>query len=855
MGLFSGAKVRRGVEAASAAFDQGDYQRAISLGEQAAELAVRHRRHADQGWADLVVYRAHFALGDLDAAERALDAVRAATGRDRSAGRPLLQWHVEHNQALLHDLAMRVPDAMLAFERAVVIAERASRTPAIMASGEASAVARYRRQSLLGIADLLGRTGKVADAIRVNEDVVNSAWRDRDGPVALAALTDRAWLHRIVGEDTEAARCVATAMDSFGELDFSTTHRVAAATAMIRVAVEAARLQAAAGNAEGLDEGFAEGREMAEQAGSPELLAEVLAAEAEIALSFGRTERALEVTDTLRSIESTNELMAARSLQNHAQALVANGRLAEAHEGLVEVVPLCHELAQPVSAFHMSLLAAWVAGELGKADDAVALVRDAVRGYGTISAAVGASTVRGRFLAGNADQRARCLTITTSAARAGVSRSGLVALEVAETWREDTCAATLRANHTSLPDDLHELVTRIDALRAAIAHPQPATTLPDQPDMHAHGRAQLEPRLDDLRGRLARAVNEGFARQYVPGPVDGDRIVEACGDRPMVSLTATDGEDGGSVCGHTVWSVPGEPVSVRRFELSPAASDLVRQLHTGRTGRDPGERTAFAQTWLDVRDELTDLLLPARLRDWLATHETELLACADGVVRNVPVAALLVSEHEVVADRAVVNRFPLLRLVTEHAERPHRHGPVRVVGAFDPTLSGSLREQKTLWELHDSEQVWLAEVTDPEELVATLVGQEYDLLVLSTRGSGAGLDYRFHLPDGDLTLPSLLGARLPRDVVAPACYSDADADATGALALLLSSGASNVVTGSWTLPDHWTGSLLSHVYRALDGVTPLPDLLNQAQRAAHPRLGAVNPLSWAGLVSTSLVVP
>ncbi len=839
------------MEAASTAFDQGEYQQAIILGEQAAALAGQHRKHADQAYATLVVYRAHFALGDLDAAERTLDAARAAAGRDRMPGRLLLMWHVEHNQAVLHDAALRTSRAMLAFESAVVIAERALRTPAIQTSSQAAHVARYRRQSLLGVADLLGRTGKIAEAIRVNEDVVSSAWQDRDGPVVLAALMDRAWLHRVAGEDEEAARCVATAMESFGDLDFHATNLVAAATAMIRVVVEAGRFQAAAGNAEGLDEGFAEGRELAEQAGSPELLTEVLAAEVEIALSFGRAERALEVAETLRSIEATNQSMTARALRSHAQALVASGRLAEAHEGLTELVPLCHELAQPVSAFHMSLLAAWVAGELGKSGDAVTLVRDAVRGYGPISAAVGTGTVLGRFLAGDADQRARCLTITTNAARAGVPEAGLVALEVAETWRVDAVAAALRANHASLPDDLHELVTHIDALRAAIALPRPVAPLPDQPDMHVHGRAQLESRLDDLRGRLSRAVTESFAVHYVPTAVDGDRIIAACGDRPLVSLTATGGDSDGSVSGHTVWALPGEPVSVRRFELSPSASDLVRQLHTGRTGTDAADRAAFAATWLDVRDELADLLLPARLRDWLTSHDTELVVSADGVVRNVPVAALPVGEHEVVADRAVVNRLPSLRLLTDRAERTARRGPVRVLGAFAPDLPGSRQELDTLRELHETDDVWLVEVTEPDELVATLVGQEFDLLVLSTHGSGAGLDYRFHLPAGDLAVSSLLGVRVPTSVVAAACCSDASADATGALTSFLSAGARTVVAGSWALPDHRTGALLSHVYRAMDGITPLPTLLNQAQRAAHPRLDTANPLSWAGLTATS----
>jgi hypothetical protein len=829
VGLFSGAKVRSGVEAASDAFDRGDHARAISLGQQAAALARRHRRFADEGTAMVVVYRGHLMLGQLTGAGRVLDAIRVAADGAKQPMRALLQWQVEHNRGLLHDLAMRVPDAMSAFKRAVGVAEHALRSPAFKVSGHAPAMGHYRRQSLLAIADLLGRTGKVAEAMRLNDDVVNLAWQDRDGPIVLAAMADRSWLNRLVGDADAAAGCVSAALDSLHELDFSMATHVGALTIMVRVATEAARLQALAGNAEGLDEGFALGRQMAEQAGSAELLSELLAVEVETALLFGRTERALEITQALRSIESTNPVMTARVLRSQAHTLAANGQPAEAYACFTELVPLYHELAQPVSAFHASIRATGVAAGLDRPADAISLVREAIRG-------------RTQLLACDADDRANWLTVATHADRAGVTDAGLVALEVAETWREAALAATLHAHHETLPGDLRELVGRVDALRAALTQPPPATTA--FPDSHSQPRLQAQ--LDDLRAQLAKTAGDDFANHYVPTPVSGEQILAACGERPLISLTATDSS--GNVTGHTTWTVPGEPVSVRRFELSPPASEVVRQLHTGRAGTDQNERAAFTTAWLDVRDELADLLLPARLRDWLAGHDSELVTCADGAVRNVPIAALPVGDREVVADLATVNRLPLLRLATNRVDGLGRPGPVRVLGAFDRQLKGSTRERDTLQEL---DQVELTEVTKPDELLTALTEHEFDLLVLSTPGSGTGLDYRFHLPHGDLAVASLSGVRVPEAVVAAACHSGADADATGALALLLSAGARDVVAGSWDLPDHQTGALLSRMYRALGTGAPLPRLLNQAQRTAHLRLNAANPLSWAGLVATS----
>lgn len=280
---------------------------------------------------------------------------------------------------------------------------------------------------------------------------------------------------------------------------------------------------------------------------------------------------------------------------------------------------------------------------------------------------------------------------------------------------------------------------------------------------------------------------------------------------------------------------------------------MVRDLATGQVTADLARRTAFAQAWEAVRDELSDVLLPARLREWLAGDASELIACTDGVLRNLPVAALPVGEDTVVADHVVVNRLPLLRLVDEKPVHGLRK-PARVLGCFEEKLAGSVRERETLRELHASGEVQLTEVDDPAELLAMLQRQEFDLLVLSTHGSGAGLDYRFHLPRNDLSVVSLMRSRIPPNVVAAACYSgiDAGTDATGALALFLSSGAHTVATGSWALPDERTGLLLSRVYRESDGQTALSLLINRAQRAGHHMLSDVSPLAWAGLITTSL---
>jgi tetratricopeptide (TPR) repeat protein len=849
MGWFSGVKVKRGVTAASAAFDAGDYQKAISLGQDAAALARQNRRFADETLVLLVLHRAHGTLGDLTAARQALDAARDAANRDSSDIRPLLTWHVEHAQAILHDTTFEPQAAMAAYERAVEALDHAHQIPGVQLFGGTRALAHYRRQTLLGIADLLGRGGRIGEALTRNADVVNSASTDRDGPVLVAALADRSWLLRIVNDDDEAANVIGKAADSLAELDFSTTHRSAVLTIMTRIGLEVARLQAIAGNREGLDEGFAQAREMVEQAGAADLLSEVLATETEVALLLGRNEHALAVARTLQGVKGTTGVVRLRSLQSQALALAANERYDEAYTCFAELLPRCDEAGQPVTAVHMSLLAARVTAKLGRTGEAIGQLRHAVRGYGTISAAVGTATTRDRLLTGDADERAECFAVAAAGTADRVPEAGLAAIEVAETWREDTLAGTLRANHENLPADVHDLVTRVDALRAAIAQPPSAASLGDSFDPRVHGESRLQSQLDELRDQLAHMVGEGFARGYVPTPVSAEEIRTACGDRALVSITPTEGEHDGLVAGYTVWAIPGEQPRIRRFQLSTAASTLVRELHTGRPDHD-----TFPAAWQDVRDELADLLLPAKFRAWLTSRSAEVVACADGVLRNLPIAALPVADRTVLADCAIVNRLPLLRLAGRSPHETEPNGPLRVLGVFEPGLGGAVGERATLRELHDLGRVTLTEVTGPTPLITALTEHQFDLLVLSTHGSGAGLDYRFHLPDGDLAVASLLRMRVPATVVAAACYSGTDggADATGALALLLSSGAREVLTGSWSLPDGRTGTLLSEVYRTLDGTTALPELITRAQREAHLRLSAANPLSWAGLVATSM---
>ncbi|ADJ47541.1 hypothetical protein AMES_5716 [Amycolatopsis mediterranei S699] len=119
-----------------------------------------------------------------------------------------------------------------------------------------------------------------------------------------------------------------------------------------------------------------------------------------------------------------------------------------------------------------------------------------------------------------------------------------------------------------------------------------------------------------------------------------------------------------------------------------------------------------------------------------------------------------------------------------------------------------------------------------------------DVLVIFAHGTGAGLEYRLHLPDGPVDVLSLARARLPQRVILAACRSGGPPPEAFPLAVptaLLLAGATTVVAGLWPLPAASTARILA------DALLEPESGLADAVRAAIGRSGFTTVIDRAGL--------
>jgi hypothetical protein len=555
-------------------------------------------------------------------------------------------------------------------------------------------------------------------------------------------------------------------------------------------------------------------------------------------------------------------------------ALLADNQYRASRDVLGRLLGRLESLGQPQMDFEVPWLAATADTALGDIPAALRNLRRATRAFGAVSAMAGDNWTRSQRVSGEAGNLADGAAIIRGAVAYGHPDAGLAALELVETWREDTLAGVLRATSTVLPADVQALTARIDALRisggtipAAVAGPSEAMPPSAAARVAVQAPSAARTQIDSLVAELRQAVGDGLARRYVPVPVDGDRILADCVDHAILSLTPLaqpSGDGGTSIQGISVWALPGQRPEATFFSLSRSLSEMVQMLASGKVSSSDRERQRFSDVWHKECQHLAEQILPRPMRQWMLDQsisnptsdasERRLIVCADGILRNLPVVALPVDAARVVADLVPVNRVPLLRLISRQCSHRRAASPPQILGCFDPSLPGSLHEQETLAELHHQGRVRLRVVSDQADLLAELASHDYDALVLSVHGSGSGLDYRFFMGERPLSAASFLGHQVPPLVFASACYSgtDAGSDPTGALAILLTSGAHEVVTGSWALPDKSTWTILSELYQSLAPHGGLAGQLNTAWHRWRSRLLSANPYLWAGLAVTEL---
>ncbi|MEU5567662.1 CHAT domain-containing protein [Micromonospora musae] len=840
------------------AFDNLRYAEAVDAGAHAAQDGERRRRYVNAAMGWMVCARAQVLLGrSQDATEsvtRGLELLR----RTRAPEADVVGVQLHFIEGELCATRSDLTGSIRAYRTAIEAATRLRHRVGGFGMNLTKETDHYRDQAVLGLAWLDMLRGRLAEAAAGCDSVLEAAGQRQDLSVFIAAAATRAGLHHTVGERDDARHCVDAVMtlagdERYREVILTTTHVAYLVKVLALTVFEVAKIRAADGDLDLLVEELTTLREMGEAAHALSVVQAACTLLADVALTRGDVSEALRQLSIAGGQPFTDPLADLQMRQVEAAALCADGQLDRADAAADAMVVLLAKIGTPEVAADGYGLAADVAARSGHVTVAVARVRAAVRDLHLLSGHVGRLAQRRGLLATKRSSFAGLMeTLTASAA---ASQAGLAGMEVAEAQREDTLVGVLSATKTAMPPQLREVADRADEVRHTLAHiADPA---------HAGQLGEIDVltgRLKDeqatLTSRLTDLIGGTFAELYVPTPIAGTDLLDRCGPDGLLSLTVTDSGTA-DYAGHLVFRVPGEAPKIQEFQLVGSVATVLDQLRSGAATRSADSARAFGELWESTRHEIAKTLLPEQLRDWIrstpvdAPDRHRLVICADGPLRAMPFPALPLADGVAVISNATVNRLPLLRLIGS----PPAAAPTRpaLLGYFHPQLAGAQRERELLTRMHESGEVDLTVAGGRDELLDELVTGRHDVLILATHGRGHGLEFEFQLHgERGISSARLLTARVPRTVLAPACYSGADAgsDATGMIAACLAAGATTVLSGLWRLPDGPTGRLMSHIYRRLPSGAALRDIAAAAPLAVGVDPTRVNPLAWAGLMVT-----
>ncbi|MFI6089493.1 CHAT domain-containing protein [Streptomyces sp. NPDC051218] len=849
--LSTARALHRAISTASVLYDNQQYEQASEAAGQAAQLAASVGRPNRAALAWTLQARACQALGDAEWREPLGHALRQLSGID-SADRPLAEWSARMVEGSGLISEQRVDEAARAYTDAINAA-----TQLIRSQGRTFADHAYHcvDQAKLNLAVLEHWKGDVSTALAICTTVIESSRHRKDGPVFLYGLVGRASIQILLEEYEDAADCMQTFFRYLPQTDFSGTHPIATMTIVLRAAVEYAKGQALAGSLDEAIDSLEQACELAKSVpGAATARADTLTVLGRAYLDSGQADRAVEASRTAVSLATSDPLVAADAQVVLGTALFCGGQAKAACQAVRDGLDRMHGVDAPMVRLQLLALDAEICTSVGRHDEAVVLIREAVGHLALASGRTGKTDHRQRLLSGQKDYHQRFLDMAVTAAEAGAPNAGRAALEASEAAREDTLAALLRQTSHTLHPRLAELLGQIDRL-SDLTRERPASTT-NETSAFGPPMEYWHKRLGELQAELGHMVSVEFSRLYVPVPLDADTLISAAGSAAILMVTATNNGSGG-LAGVVSWSVPGLDPGVRRFALSVKETRTLESIMSNGHAR-------LTEHWDEVRSAVAAQLIPTPLRDWLlsGTSVRELVTVADDTLRALPVAALPLSADTVVADHAAVNRLPLLRLLLHNRTTTMVRSPAarpRVVAYFNvDELPGSIEEQRTLNELASAGTIELTLIHQAEELAEVLEHYKPDVLVLSTHGKGRGLEYEFTFFDGrPLLCADLLGLPLPPFFFAAACSSgsDAGADPTGLIATALATGCSAIAAGAWLLPDRSTAKILKAVYGALATSGRLVRHINDAVRAVHPALACESPVQWAGFMVTELPEP
>ncbi|WP_404387337.1 CHAT domain-containing protein [Humibacillus xanthopallidus] len=411
------------------------------------------------------------------------------------------------------------------------------------------------------------------------------------------------------------------------------------------------------------------------------------------------------------------------------------------------------------------------------------------------------------------------------------------AASVMDAWRDYTLRNLLTEGDAHLTEDVQRITRELNAALHAAGG-----------DLTGNADAQLQGRLETLRAELADALGAAYASLAAPRPTTA-----APTDPASPRLTATMiTEDDGPRCIVAVLTLPDGRRTLRRVILDETATTVLEHLDAGLALRRQSSVDRFHAAWDQVRHALGFALCADELADWYDSSDSPqpLRAELDGSIRNVPLAALPVGGGQLLG--AVCPLEHTMMDTTATTPRSSRRVTV-IAYCFDDAAA----EAEVLHRQHKDGLIHLTLVTSLGDLWQRLRDQTYDVLALACHGQGAGMTYRFTDPDRHreaLYVHDLLEVTVPASVYVASCFSGTGgaSDITGLLATLLSRGATEIMSGTWALPNTSTTDIICNLYERLDDPTPMSKKLAQCQTqfvSANTHRSGV--YWWAGLSVTT----
>ncbi len=274
--------------------------------------------------------------------------------------------------------------------------------------------------------------------------------------------------------------------------------------------------------------------------------------------------------------------------------------------------------------------------------------------------------------------------------------------------------------------------------------------------------------------------------------------------------------------------------------------------------------------WRSAARQLHRILLGPAQRELRGV--TTLIVVPDGVVWQVPFAALLDASNRYVVERMAVFYTPSLTALLELTKRPPKHvGKATMLAFANPNFGGAAEplpetaaEAKAIASLYGPSRSTVYTGADAlESRVRTDAGR-YSVLHMATHGSISDANplYSYlrltqdtaHGDDGLLETREMLDLNLKADVVVlSACDTAAGTTSRGEGVIgmswaLLVAGASSTVVSQWRVDSAATSQLMVNFHRVM---ASSPDLAHKARALQRASLAALNggtykhPFYWA----------